>query len=152
MDTSTLENIAESLISHKLQHYKLLVAKPMCDRLGTDLLVFSEISDNVKFCRIQAKGRSFANSKTSNIKIPKEYVTNGFLVFLYLEFNIDDQELYLFFPSDIRKWKTTNGNYKLDLYHSQVPKYARNIRKMMFWFMKVLPFTENKMVVIARKA
>ena len=55
MDTSTLENIAEDLISHKLQHHGLLVAKPKSDRLGTDLLVFAEMADGVKFCRVKTK-------------------------------------------------------------------------------------------------
>ena len=36
----------------------LLVAKPKFDINGTDLLVFAEMKDGVKFCRIQCKGRS----------------------------------------------------------------------------------------------
>lgn len=116
MDTSTLENIAEDLISHKLQQQGLLVAKPKCDRSGTDLLVFAEMADGVKFCRVQCKGRSFANSTSSNIKIPKDYVSNGFFVVLYIEFSADSQELYIFFPSDIQQWKLSQKNeYQLNL-------------------------------------
>jgi len=118
MDYSLLEHIAEDLISHKLQQNGLLVAKPKSDRMGTDLLAFAEILDNVKFCRIQCKGRSLKNTKNSEIKIPKEYVTNGFIVILYLEYNDNEniQELYIFFPSDIEQWKVTpHKEYKLNL-------------------------------------
>ena len=119
MDTSTLENIAEDLISHKLQHHGLLVAKPKSDRLGTDLLVFAEMADGVKFCRVQNKGRSFAKSATTNIKIPKSYVTNGFLVFLYIEYSVEEQELYVFFPSDVQQWSITAKNeYQLNITQS----------------------------------
>jgi len=116
MDTSTLENIAEDLISHKLQQQGLLVAKPKCDRLGTDLLVFSEIADGVKFCRLQSKGRSFTNSTTTNIRIHMDYVSNGFLVFLYIEYSENEQGLYVFFPNDIRQWSITpNNEYQLNI-------------------------------------
>jgi hypothetical protein len=119
MDTSTLENIAEDLISHKLLKHGLLVAKPKCDHLGTDLLVFAEIADGVKFCRVQNKGRSLINSPSSNIKIPKDYVTNGFLVFLYLEIDNDIQELYVFLPNEIRQWRLSPDNeYQLSLSRS----------------------------------
>ncbi len=74
MDTSILEKNAEAYISHKLLRHGLLVAKPMCDQSGTDLILFAEIADGVKFCRIQSKGRSLVNS-ASSIKIPKDYVT-----------------------------------------------------------------------------
>ena len=121
MDTSTLENIAEDFISHKLQQQGLLVAKPKSDRLGTDLLVFAEIADGVKFCRIQNKGRSLINSKSSHIEIPKDYVTNGFLVFLYLELTHESCDLYVFFPKDIMGWNQTPKNeYQLNFSASNV--------------------------------
>jgi len=129
MDTSTLENIAEDLISHKLQLYGLLVAKPKSDRFGTDLLVFSEIADNVKFCRIQNKGRSFRGSPTSNIKICKNYVTNGFLCVLYLEFNDNFQDLFIFFPNEIRNWNlNSNDEYQLNLSKSTASEQLKRFR------------------------
>lgn len=116
MDTSVLENVAEDLITHELQHYGLLVAKPKNDQNGTDLIVFSEIADGVKFCRAQAKGRSFRGSKNTNVKIKKEYVSNGFVCFLYLEFNIDDRALYFFYSNDIEVWNLSKeGEYELNL-------------------------------------
>jgi len=113
-DTSILENIAEDKISFELQKYDLLVAKPKSDRSGTDLLVFAEIADSVKFCRIQCKGRSLEYSSKSHIEIPKKYVTDGFLVFLYIYFSYNSEELYVFLPTDIRQWKNNNEKYRLD--------------------------------------
>jgi len=113
-DTSTLENIAEDKISYELQKYDLLVAKPKSDRSGTDLLVFAEIADSVKFCRIHCKGRSLEHSNKSYIEISKEYVTDGFLCFLYLYFSDNSDQLYVFLPADIRQWKLKNEKYRLD--------------------------------------
>ncbi len=41
---------------------------------------------------------------------------------------------------------------KLDLYFLQASEISKRIKKIIFWLMKILPFTKNKMVVIARKA
>jgi citrate lyase synthetase len=41
---------------------------------------------------------------------------------------------------------------KLDLYFSQDSKISKRIKKIIFWLMRTLPFTKNKMVVVARKA
>ena len=121
MDTSTLEHIAEDKITYELQRNDLLVAKPKNDRLGTDLLVFAEIKDGVKFCRAQSKGRSLINSNTSNITVPKDYVTNGFILFLYLEVDSNTQNLYLFLPPEIREWSVNSSNkYQLNISKSSV--------------------------------
>jgi hypothetical protein len=108
LDTSTLEHIAEDYISHKLQKGGLLVAKPKNDRLGTDLLAFNQIEDGVKFCRVQVKGRTLTSSKAANIKVPKEYVSFAFILFLYLEVSELDHEseakIFVFFGSQIENW------------------------------------------------
>ena len=127
MDTSTLENIAEDYVSFELQRGGLLVAKPKNDRSGTDLLVFEQIGDGVKFCRLQVKGRSLISSKTTNITIKKEYVTNAFVVFLYLE--VPDSEnqpkLFVFFRSDVEKWNSTpKDEFQLNV---NVSTYEKNL-------------------------
>ena len=71
--------------------------------------------DGIKFCRIQSKGRSFS-SPNSNVKIPKSYVSNGFIVFLYLDYGVSDQELYVFISTDIEQWDiNAKGEYQLSL-------------------------------------
>jgi hypothetical protein len=115
MDTTKIEYTAEDLISHKLQRGDILVAKPKFDRKGTDLLAFVEMNDGVKFCRIQCKGRTVIN-KNSEIKIPCDYVTPGFIVFLYVEAgNSNETNLFCFFSSEIKNWKTRGNNYCLSI-------------------------------------
>ena len=115
MDTSLLENIAEDLVSHRLQQANILVAKPKFDVEGTDLLAFLAMADGVKFCRIQCKGRSLKNG-ASNISIPKRYVTKGFLVFLYIDSLDYSGDLYCFFAQDIEKWSlSAQDQYTLSL-------------------------------------
>ncbi len=116
MDTTKVEYTAEDLIAHVLQRHALLVAKPKFDREGADLLVFAELADGVKFCRIQCKGRTLINSDTTNIKIPKSYVSPSFVVFLFVDTGVvEDINLYCFFSSDIEQWKTTSKNYVLSI-------------------------------------
>ena len=130
MDTKHLETTAEDLISHKLQRVGMLVAKPKFDREGTDLLVFLDMGDGVKFCRIQCKGRSLHGSR-SQVEIPFSYVTNGFVLILYIDigqFN-NNPYLYCFFASDIQRWRKTNDNqYRLSLdrsnFESKLKSYA----------------------------
>jgi len=116
MDTTKLEYTAEDLIAHSLQRGGLLVAKPKFDRDGADLLAFNEINDGVKFCRIQSKGRSFSNSKHSNVRIPKSYVTPSFILFLYIdEGDFEESNLYYFFSSDLEKWNCKDEYFTLNI-------------------------------------
>ena len=121
MDTSILENIAELKIAHELQKHGILVAKPFFDQNGTDLLAFMKMNDGVKFCRIQCKGRSLPKGKSSNISIPQSYVSNGFIVFLYLDFGDYKDGLYIFYTTEIKSWTLNeNKEYVLSLTNSNV--------------------------------
>lgn len=134
MDTTKIEYTAEDLISHRLQRSGILVAKPKFDREGTDLLAFIEMNNGVKLCRIQCKGRTLLNSKNSHIEIKKEYVTEAFIVFLYVEEGIfNESNLYCFFSTDIEQWHSTNGNYVLNIpksFKSKLKFYEFNISKV----------------------
>jgi hypothetical protein len=128
MDTSHLEYVAEDLISHKLQHAGLLVAKPKFDKKGTDLLAFAKMADGVKFCRIQCKGRTIKSS--SNVTIPEQYVTSGFVFFLYIEPNDNVNNLYCFIESDIKTWnKNPKNEYQLCL---SLGTYTNNLAPYRF--------------------
>jgi hypothetical protein len=114
MDTKRIEMVAEDRVSHELQQAGMLVAKPKFDVKGTDLLAFVEMHDGVKFCRIQCKARSIAGSRSS-ISIPCDYVTDGFVVALWLDAG-QWKNLYCFFASDIRQWHRNKRNqYRLPL-------------------------------------
>lgn len=128
MDTSHLECVAEDLISHKLQQAGLLVAKPKFDKEGTDLLAFAKMADGVKFCRIQCKGRTVKSS--SSVTIPEQYVTSGFIFFLYIEPNDSVNNLFCFIESDIKTWKkNTKNEYQLSLSQGT---YATNLAPYRF--------------------
>ena len=129
MDTSNLEHIAEDRISSELQGAGLLVAKPKFDEKGTDLLVYLEMDDGAWFCRVQCKGRSLKSSNSSSIKIPVDYVTNGFLVALFLEVSEQEKMIYVFLPSEIREWNKSNGDYRLSLYK---PTVIKNLKQCLF--------------------
>ena len=114
-DTSHLAHIAEDLITHHLQRSGLLVAKPKNDRLGTDLLVFDQIADGVKFCRVQCKGRTVSR-RGAKITIPEQHVTAGYLLLAYLTTGADEGCLYLFLPTVVQTWpKSAKGVYTLNV-------------------------------------
>lgn len=117
MDRSPLEEIAEACITAELHRESFLVAKPKPDSLGTDLLAFVEMADGVKFCRIQCKGRSIAES-SSSLEIPKDYVSGAFIVILYIE-GKPRGDLYCFFQSDIEQW---NLNERTNEYTYSIPR------------------------------
>ncbi|WP_297189265.1 hypothetical protein [uncultured Porticoccus sp.] len=115
MSASSLEHIAEDLISHALQRKNVLVAKPKFDHNGADLLAFLDVSDGAKFCRIQCKGRSLLQTPKSHIEIASDYATDGLVVILFIEDGSPVEEsLYCFFGKEIRLWnKTNNHKYRL---------------------------------------
>ena len=132
MSTSSLEHIAEDLISHALQRRNVLVAKPKFDHNGADLLALLDVADGAKFCRIQCKGRSLINSEKSHIDISTDYVTDGFIVILYIEHDSDiaEQNMFCFFGQDIRQWRKSRSgkNYRLSFTRSNYKtKFAEHV-------------------------
>lgn len=122
IDTSVMEYTAEDLISHKLQRAGILVAKPKFDQEGADLLGLLDVKDNAKFCRIQCKGRTLRGGRTSEVKLPTGYATNGFVLFLYVE--TGDREtthLFCYLGHEIREnWNPRDGLYVLSLTASKL--------------------------------
>ena len=117
MDTSVMEYTAEDLIAHKLLRSSILVAKPKFDQEGADLLAFLAVKDGAKFCRIQCKGRSLVHSSTAQIHVRTDWVTDAFIVFLFLETGRKDEtSLYCFTPSDIRShWIKEPDHFSLTI-------------------------------------
>ena len=117
-DTSVMEHTAEDLIAHTLQRAGILVAKPKFDQDGADLLGLLHVKDNAKFCRIQCKGRSLRQSPTASVSVPKEYASDGLVLFLFVETgDRDANHLFCFLGSEVRNWKTAKGgkSYVLNL-------------------------------------
>jgi cell fate (sporulation/competence/biofilm development) regulator YlbF (YheA/YmcA/DUF963 family) len=120
MDTTLIACTAEDLISYKLQHSGLLVAKPKFDRDGADLLVFMEVGEGTKFCRVQCKGRSLLKSNSSNVEVFKSYVTNAFILFLFVDDGNENKlNLLCFFSDEIKK------NWRLKTYKDSSKDFYR---------------------------
>lgn len=121
-DTTVMEYTAEDLIAHKLQRANILVAKPKFDQDGADLLALLDVKDNAKFCRIQCKGRSLGRSRTSSVTLPTKYVSDGFVLFLFIE--TGDREvthLFCFLGREIRAdWNQRDDQYVLNLTESRL--------------------------------
>ena len=117
MDTSVMEYTAEDLIAHKLQRSSILVAKPKFDQEGADLLAFLAVNDGARFCRIQCKGRSLIGAETAHIDVRSDWVTDAFIVFLFVETGRQDETyLYCFTSDEIRdNWTGGNGRFSLTI-------------------------------------
>jgi hypothetical protein len=115
-DTKQIERIAVDRIAHELQRKDILVAEPRFDQNGADLLGLVEVNDDAKFCRIQCKGRSVADGKHPEVTIPCKYVSNGLVVFVYVETGDDEEpRVYCFFGDEVKKWKKRENEYVLPL-------------------------------------
>lgn len=104
-DPDFLNKEAENKIASELLKYEIIVAKPMVDKLGADLLAMLRVDDGARFIRVQSKGRSLEKSKSCHIEIPKDYVTESFVCFLYLrQPSKSNVILSIFFFEDMQSW------------------------------------------------
>jgi hypothetical protein len=117
MHSSAFEYTAEDLIAHKLQRQGILVAKPRFDIEGADLLAILQVRDGARFARVQCKGRTLLQGSRSEIAVRKQYVTPGFVVFLFIETqDLERTYLYCFFQNDIiHLFKPRNEELTLSL-------------------------------------
>ncbi len=112
MDTKPLEIEAESFIKHELLKYNFNVTKPDFDTEGADLLIIDSIQNKfTHFLKIQNKGRTL--NCGSHIEIPKKYVEDNFIVFLYVKMKSFETSLFVFFYEDIVEWATRDNKYIL---------------------------------------
>ena len=114
---------------------------PLVDMGGADLLAFKEIKDEVKYARIQVKGRTLRKTKDkTKVEIRKEYVIGSFFCLLKIILLSQGKPMeynYCFFKNDIEEdkgpWKLKADNYilnftaqnfknKLDLYEFNRPR------------------------------
>jgi len=135
MDTAKLGHTAEDLIASQLQRADILVAKPKFDRDGADLLGLLNVNDGARFCRIQCKGRTIGNSGSNNVTISPKYVSNAFVVCLFVETgDTDTTNLFVFFGSEIEDengpWtlgKKKNGDpvFRLDINEPRLNEWEK---------------------------
>lgn len=106
MDTRRLEQIGETLITSKLLETGILPAKPFFDHFGADLIGFTSIADQGRFCRIQCKYRTL--KQTASISVDSSYVTGAFILFVCLQ--TDSKKcLYCFTADEVRNIFTASS-------------------------------------------
>ncbi len=114
-DSGLLAEEAEKRVAFELLRYDILVAKPLFDKQGADLLAMLRVDDGARFIRVQCKGRSLEASHSCHFDIPKAYVTNSFVVFLYLR-SATGPNVFIFFSKDISSWNINKKcEYSLSL-------------------------------------
>lgn len=111
MDNTKLEMQAEEYISSTLSRHDFLVSKPKYDVEGCDLQILDHPSRPTRLLRIQSKGRTVKS--TLSVDIPKTYVSDNFILFLYIVNNDKSIELYIFFPEQVEQFSSDEKNYTL---------------------------------------
>jgi len=130
MDNKPTEEQAESYLKSKLLKFGFNLTKPSFDKNGSDLIIVDKIdSDKTKFLIVQSKGRILKGKQFSNIKIPKNYVKNNFIVFLYVIIEDSNESLFMFMPNDIKEWNFNNNNYQLNFNSEKVSSQYYEKRK-----------------------
>lgn len=120
MDTKPLETEALNQIKALLGRYGFQYAELNFDEEGADFFTVKKVlHDSQVYWRCmksQSKGRDVSRH-CSNIRIPRSYVTDDFLVFVYVKpEEVDDANTFLFTAEDIRNtWKETREEYELYL-------------------------------------
>ena len=117
MDTKPLELEALNYIESLVARYGYTYFNPNYDENGGDFIISIEKEDGV-YCglKCQSKGRNVSSSD-SNVVIPKVYVIDIFLVFVYVRpENPDQTKVYLYTSNDIRtSWNDNGKSYSLNL-------------------------------------
>jgi len=135
-DSSLPEDVALYRVNSELLDLGFIVAKPKPDLDGADLIIIPGYHIDKRPIRVQSKGRSLKNNKPHHIEIPKKYVDNSFVAFLYLRVpNKTKVYLYVFFPNEISSWYINKKNeYTLSLspktFSKTLGKYKWNNRKI----------------------
>lgn len=108
-DNKPIEKQAENYLKSQLSKFDFNYQEPSYDKNGSDLTIIENYkAKKTKLLNVQSKGRTVSNH-TTNVKIPKEYVNEQFVLFIYTVDEKKNETLFMFLPSDIKNWKL---NYK----------------------------------------
>lgn len=100
MDTKHLEQIGVTLIESKLLEAGILLAEPKFDHYGADLIGFTAIDDQGRFCRIQSKYRTL--TRTASVAVDAAYVVGAFILFVCVQMD-NERRLYCFTPEEVAR-------------------------------------------------
>ncbi len=115
VDNKPLEEQAEAYLKSMLLKYNFNVTKPSFDKNGIDLLIIDRPDKKLtKTLKVQSKGRSLGKRGT-NVTIPVSYVTDEFILFIYIDKGDETNLLYMFTRYDIESWSKNNKSYTLSI-------------------------------------
>ncbi|KFF06001.1 hypothetical protein B0A68_12025 [Flavobacterium reichenbachii] len=110
MDNKPLEKQAQSFIISQLIKFDFKVNELSFDEKGSDLYIIKQSKKHhLKYLTIQCKGRKL-NDKNTSVRIPISYVENNFILFIYTIDDEKNENLFLFFPEQIKEWKINTKN------------------------------------------
>ena len=119
-DSTPLEEQAENYVKSQLLKFDFNVMKPSFDKKGSDLIIIDKLEkQNSRLLKVQSKGRT-VSEKSTNVKIPKTYVLNDFILFIYAIDSEKNESCFLFLPNDIKQWKSNGDNYTLTFNKSKI--------------------------------
>lgn len=113
IDNKPLEKQAENYVWSQLLKYGFNVMKPSFDKKGSDLVIIDNIEkQNSRLLKVQCKGRT-VSEKPTNVRIPKPYVLNDFILFIYTVDIDKNESCCMFLPMDIKLWKSNKNEFIL---------------------------------------
>lgn len=109
-DNKPIEKQAENYLKSQLSKFDFNYQEPSYDKNGSDLTIIENYkTKKTKLLNVQSKGRTVSN-QTTNVKIPKEYVNEQFVLFIYTVDENKNETLFMFLPSEIENWKLNNNS------------------------------------------
>lgn len=113
-DNKPIEKQAENYLKSQLSKFEFNYQEPSYDKNGSDLTIIENIKvKKTKLLNVQSKGRTIS-TKSTNVKIPKEYINNEFILFIYTVDKDKNDSLFMFLPNEIEKWKlNSKGEFSL---------------------------------------
>lgn len=115
-----MEHEALDWITSSLSRYNKRFVMMSFDENGADFYIVKKVENEssliLKCLKGQSKGRNITK-RSENVVIPKEYVTDNFLAFIYVKKEDTDEAVaYMYSADDIRNtWKESEVDYKLYL-------------------------------------
>gem|GEM_PF-1620910 len=111
-DNRPSELQAETYVEYQLLKHDIKISKPSFDQEGADLLIVDQIKrQTTAFLKAQCKYRSYSGDKDNKVSIPTKYVTDNFILFLYVIDEEKNDSLFVYFPEELRHWKVYKDEY-----------------------------------------
>lgn len=126
MDSKPREMLGEHYIKSRLLKYDFEMHSELSyDKDGADFMITQKIDSNkLHFITIQSKSRKI--KKSTNVKIPKKYVVENFVLFIYLLDENKNENLFCFFENDFNIFKERDSDYILNITHLKISHLQEN--------------------------